>query len=196
VKENHRCFEHSTAAKADYVNAWSTSLRLNVAAGCIVGTIIFLGLVSLAPDAACVDGWRSPSIGRRGACSYHGGVDRHELLTLIIVGISVASGVFTSKILARNTKSSPSQRLTGAAEPFSFEVKLIMTAIEKQNKLEFLYKKPGAAGYEQRTVRPIELDRVAHKRGNGYTLCIRGYCELRRDIRNFAIKRMKNLRVI
>ena len=46
----------------------------------IVGIIVFFGsmilLSILFGGAVCSDGWASPSIGRRGACSYHGGVNR------------------------------------------------------------------------------------------------------------------------
>lgn len=46
----------------------------------LVGIIVFLGamilLSILLGGAVCSDGWASASIGRRGACSSHGGVDR------------------------------------------------------------------------------------------------------------------------
>lgn len=45
-----------------------------------MGIIVFLGamilLSILLGGAVCSDGWASASIGRRGACSSHGGVDR------------------------------------------------------------------------------------------------------------------------
>ena len=46
----------------------------------LVGITVFLGamilLSILLGGAVCSDGWASASIGRRGACSSHGGVDR------------------------------------------------------------------------------------------------------------------------
>lgn len=46
----------------------------------LIGICVFIGsmiLLSILFGAAvCSDGWASPSIGRRGACSHHGGVDK------------------------------------------------------------------------------------------------------------------------
>jgi len=42
--------------------------------GWIVGIGVFLFAMILVPEAVCSDGWASPSIGRQGACSHHGGV--------------------------------------------------------------------------------------------------------------------------
>lgn len=39
-------------------------------------TLTLAGLAEILPAARCRDGWRSPSIGRQGACSWHGGVAR------------------------------------------------------------------------------------------------------------------------
>ena len=63
---------------------------LNILIGVLIGEI--LGPVK------CRDGWNSPSIGQRGACSWHGGVDRSRggwvtLLSLIgAVGVGVWLG--------------------------------------------------------------------------------------------------------
>lgn len=35
-------------------------------------------LWNTTPDASCRDGWESPSIGKQGACSWHGGVVYHK----------------------------------------------------------------------------------------------------------------------
>jgi len=43
----------------------------------IAGAVAFVGLVGVAGRCVfCRDGWLSHSFGRRGACSWHGGVDR------------------------------------------------------------------------------------------------------------------------
>ncbi len=46
----------------------------------LVGIVVFLGAMILLSilfgGAVCSDGWASASIGRRGACSSHGGIDR------------------------------------------------------------------------------------------------------------------------
>ena len=38
------------------------------------GWVVLMLLSSLLVGAECADGWNSPSIGRQGACSHHGGV--------------------------------------------------------------------------------------------------------------------------
>lgn len=52
------------------------ALPVSIAAG--VGTFasLCLLLAALSGPPRCRDGWLSPSIGHRGACSWHGGVDR------------------------------------------------------------------------------------------------------------------------
>src|SRR4030095_8895708 len=117
----------------------TVGLPLNVAAGCIIGIVVFFALGSLVPHAACRDGWNSPSIGRQGACSHHGGVEGHEVLNVFVFGLSVAAGVFTSSLLSRNDKSRPS-RTQFYDQRFSVEAKLIMSAIENHKRIEFLYK--------------------------------------------------------
>lgn len=51
---------------------------------------------SLVGPIRCEDGWHSPSIGRQGACSHHGGVDdsAQKLVGLVSTAISVVSGLF------------------------------------------------------------------------------------------------------
>jgi len=39
--------------------------------------IVGIGFASLGAYEGCADGWASTSIGRSGACSYHGGVKTH-----------------------------------------------------------------------------------------------------------------------
>lgn len=63
--------------------------------GLISGIAIYIIIRILLPDIVCVDGWGSPSIGRQGACSHHGGVDNSPLVyTLffsLFVGFIIAS---------------------------------------------------------------------------------------------------------
>lgn len=62
----------------------------------IVAIGVFIGLSQAAAYIAgpphCRDGWQSPSIGRRGACSWHGGVDRSAnglgFFALILSGLA------------------------------------------------------------------------------------------------------------
>lgn len=55
----------------------------------------------------CNDGWRSTSIGKRGACSYHGGVDRSAMALANIVGLvaGVIVGVLTQTVWKRSSNS-------------------------------------------------------------------------------------------
>ncbi len=65
--------------------------------GWLTGIFIYFMLGSFGPSASCNDGSFSGSIGRRGACSHHGGVDHHSLYNLfsilgaIVVGISLTN---------------------------------------------------------------------------------------------------------
>lgn len=82
-----------------------------------VGILMWLlALVVLAPlngPARCQDGWASSSIGRPGACSWHGGVKRGESWTgLGAIGAGIASGyavtMVMTKIAPRPTPPPPS----------------------------------------------------------------------------------------
>jgi hypothetical protein len=64
-----------------------------------VGLLAFLlslfVMSGLVGPATCVDGWHSPSIGRPGACSWHGGVDRSSgdavLIGSVFLGVVCAA---------------------------------------------------------------------------------------------------------
>ncbi|MGY4257378.1 hypothetical protein ACVI1L_004446 [Bradyrhizobium sp. USDA 4516] len=66
---------------------WSKSIRVATAIAFFVLAGIFRGPIT------CRDGWHSPSIGSREACSYHGGVARgaSSLWFLLSVGIGFAA---------------------------------------------------------------------------------------------------------
>jgi len=69
-----------------------------VAAGAAF-VVVWLALGALFGPAHCADGWRSTSIGSRGACSWHGGVDRSSG-ALRLLG-SVAAGAAAWYLVAR-----------------------------------------------------------------------------------------------
>jgi hypothetical protein len=48
--------------------------RMNLFVAIVVGAAAWLLAAILVGPASCRDGWSSPSIGRSGACSHHGGV--------------------------------------------------------------------------------------------------------------------------
>jgi hypothetical protein len=55
---------------------WFVSIVLAVGTGFFVGSFI--------DPATCSDGWDSQSIGKQGACSWHGGVERDPLRFAVI----------------------------------------------------------------------------------------------------------------
>ena len=60
--------------------------------GSAVFSIVALGYL-LGP-ATCRDGWASPSIGRSGACSHHGGVAGHGWVTILGIVIGICIGLW------------------------------------------------------------------------------------------------------
>lgn len=59
---------------------------------------VLFGLLRLSAfvfgPTLCRDGWHSASIGRQGACSHHGGVDRSKnILPLIFTGLAAWAGI-------------------------------------------------------------------------------------------------------
>lgn len=71
----------------------------NVVLGIVAGLVMFNLLGQLRPAAKCRDGWASPSIGLRGACSHHGGVKRHEWFALFLLLVSGGAGFYTANKL-------------------------------------------------------------------------------------------------
>lgn len=84
---------------------------------------------------------------------------------------------------------------TNSETAFSKRVSTIRLAIQDGSRLQFLYKKPRQS-YRKRTIKPTEFNSVAHLSGDGQTLCVLGYCELRKANRHFAVKRMKCLTIM
>ena len=68
-------------------------MKISLILSIIITAIAVVGIFSLKPDLVCVDGWSSPSIGSRGACSSHGGVDSTPLLNIFIFLIGLGLGV-------------------------------------------------------------------------------------------------------
>lgn len=79
---------------------------------------------------------------------------------------------------------------------FSKRVANIRYAIENGKRIRFGYRKPTDEGFKKRTVHPALLIDVPHHHDSESTLCVRGYCELRRAERTFALKRMRGLKII
>lgn len=79
---------------------------------------------------------------------------------------------------------------------FSKRVSNIHFAINNCKRIKFAYIKPNEKNYQHRIVKPYELINLDHHKNEGSTLCVHGYCELRKDERTFALKRMKNLKIL
>ena len=63
----------------------------------------------LGSPVTCRDGWHSPAIGKRGACSHHGGVDRSggSLIFLVSLGIGLTVGCMLANWRDRNLGGTP-----------------------------------------------------------------------------------------
>ncbi len=79
---------------------------------------------------------------------------------------------------------------------FSEQVAEIQSAIDNNWRIQFDYKKPNAKTWMTRVVVPERLLNIPNNRDSGETLCVEGFCELRQDIRVFALERMQDLEVI
>jgi len=61
-----------------------------------------VGLGTVLHASQCRDGWDSPSIGYRGACSHHGGVDRGPDFLRNLLAIALAGGASWVAFRLRN----------------------------------------------------------------------------------------------
>lgn len=75
---------------------------------------------------------------------------------------------------------------TESVEP---QVKLLEWAIQSNQKVRFSYEKRNGEKSD-RTLTPIDFKTVEE------TLCLEGYCHLRRALRTFAVKRMRDIRIV
>ena len=89
-----------------------------------------------------------------------------------------------------------SDEFSNSKTAFSKRVANIHYAINNDKRIKFGYKKLKDKSHKQRTVKPAELVNLDHRRDSGSTLCVCGYCELRKAERTFALKRMRGLKVI
>ncbi len=112
----------------------------------------------------------------------------NKLANLVLLCESCHSKVHGGRDLSGNHKSSESA--------FSKRLSNINYAIENGKRIKFGYKKLTDDGHIQRTVNPEKIISVDHQKDSGSTLCVQGYCELRKAERVFALKRMRGLKVL
>jgi hypothetical protein len=74
-------------------------------------------------------------------------------------------------------------------------VQLLQRAIAAGHNVEFMYRKPTDASHKKRRVTPRALIEFDHEQNDRQTLCLNGYCHLRHAERNFALKRMRDLKI-
>lgn len=85
---------------------------MRVLIGLVVFIVTYVAIGSIQGPTVCRDGWRSPSIGRSGACSHHGGIDRGPAGLRFIVSLLLGIGSgFLPQTLAslRNAGSAESE---------------------------------------------------------------------------------------
>lgn len=80
--------------------------------GWLVGFLSLATLMPLVAPATCADGWLSPSIGRRGACSRHGGVQRSVFGVLLVFSGSIALGMGAGALTASSQQRYQQWRAT------------------------------------------------------------------------------------
>lgn len=73
---------------------------------------------------------------------------------------------------------------------------ILADAVAQGRDVQFMYRKPRDARPILRRVTPYGFKRVAHVWDDGDTLCLEGFCHLRQADRVFALKRMRDVRMI
>ena len=98
---------------------WWLTWWLPAGIGVPVWLVVLMFLGSLEGPSTCRDGWRSSSIGRQGACSWHGGVKRTGGWAFIgSIASGIATAYWVAKIQARlSPPPAPSPALTPSPTP-------------------------------------------------------------------------------
>lgn len=87
----------------------------------VVAILVFLalriGLSYFELPTTCRDGWASSSIGRRGACSWYGGVGINWSAVLVII-VSIAGAVLTFRVVDGPARREREARSVAAQEEY------------------------------------------------------------------------------
>lgn len=173
--------------------------RVSTIAGSVVGLALLVGLLSLIPPGSCRDGWDSPSIGRQGACSHHGGVKRHGDLAFLALAASVGAGLLTSVKLAaiaeRRRKAQFKRNLVPPAPDAPIDA-IVLYAILSESKVEFMYKGQKDFVPTLRVVTPTALSVTHGPYGNPGVPCLIGYCHTREARRTFVVQRISRPKLL
>lgn len=77
------------------------------------------------------------------------------------------------------------------------KIDIINQAINKKIRIEFYYRKNNDQFPIKRIVKPYQFTKAFHKMNTGeFTLCVKGFCYLRKADRVFALKRMTHLKIL
>lgn len=161
--------------------------------GFVVYAAMTLVLSADIPPPECSDGWQSPSIGRQGACSHHGGVNYHDDLYFRAVGIGALSGLLVYVIGTLIERRVNSLNVPDIDPNTLGPTEVILHAIKHKLAIEFTYLRPGSPE-TTRSLVPTDLSHVSQK-GNYAVLYVTGLCELRQEQRTFAMSRIKDVRI-
>lgn len=161
----------------------------------IIGLIFSASINLLLGPVTCKSGWRSPSIGSRGACSHHGGVEDRSWVFFLFVIIVFFSWLIISDKFRKNEEKKVKKERELFENAIKTKIKekipindwkeknyLLNIATREKLAISFSYTDKYNHKYK-RCVTPIAI-----KWG-----CLISYCHLKKAERNFRISRMNDL---
>jgi|LULX01.1.fsa_nt_gb hypothetical protein len=81
---------------------------------------VVIGII--LPELACMDGWESPSVGKSGACSHHGGVNRIPVTIGLIVSFVFSFWVWKKFKKNEDKLIDPENKIIDQAEKTSLGI--------------------------------------------------------------------------
>lgn len=177
--------------------------------GLIVGIGVFCGVASVVPGPSCADDTPSAAIGRRGACSHHGGVTSGWTFLGVLPGLFAGIGtvvlIETLKAWGASRREEMVKRLWDqerakpvrvSAEPVPRRAREDVEAFLRRVMLArgwvaFQYREEDGGGWRECQVFPrwLQTSEVAGES----TFCLVGDCSVE-GRRVFALSRIDNIR--
>lgn len=146
-----------------------------------VGVVIAMALSPSFDGTRCADGWHSPSIGKQGACSHHGGVGYGDPTPWYVGPVAIGSGLLVLGALTWVFG------LFQTPKVIDHNLLLFEQAIKEHRPVRFLYAKPGKEP-EERTITPMEIILLNPKWPP--SRCVAGRCHRANDERKFLLSRI------
>lgn len=117
------------------------AIKSPVAVGAMAFIASMLIIGAFMGPTTCNSGWQSGSIGRQGACSHHGGVNRTPgtLRFMVSLGVGIWAGIIVARRRDREAVASPflpfekGDRPTGRSEPRSIKTPEPATGVTGAN---------------------------------------------------------------